>query len=108
MQQHPYGDAESLFRASQHDVFRVAYSLMRNKADAEDIAQESFCKLLTAWARRVAALETAADQRAYLSRRTGKSRRQTRSGPPGRPSASCRPAAAMSSACMPLATNTRK
>ena len=29
--------AESLFRASQHDVFRVAYSLMRNKADAEDI-----------------------------------------------------------------------
>jgi RNA polymerase sigma-70 factor, ECF subfamily len=68
MQQHPYGDAESLFRASQHDVFRVAYSLMRNKADAEDIAQESFCKLLTAWARRVAALSTAADQRAYLIR----------------------------------------
>jgi RNA polymerase sigma-70 factor (ECF subfamily) len=67
MQQDPYGDAESLFRAFYHGVVRVAYSLAGNKADAEDIAQESFYRLLMAWPR-IAALRTAGDQRAYLTR----------------------------------------
>lgn len=67
MQQDPYGDAESLFRASYHGVVRLAYSVAGNKADAEDIAQESFCRLLMAWPR-VAALRTAGEQRAYLNR----------------------------------------
>jgi RNA polymerase sigma factor (sigma-70 family) len=68
MQQPRYGDAESLFRASHQHVVRVAYSFVGNKADAEDVAQESFCNLLAAWARQVATLETDAAQRAYLTR----------------------------------------
>jgi RNA polymerase sigma-70 factor (ECF subfamily) len=67
MQQDPYGDAESLFRVSCHSVVRLAYSLTGNKADAEDIVQESFCRLLVAWTR-VPTLATAGEQRAYLNR----------------------------------------
>ena len=67
MQQDPYGDAESLFRAFYQGVVRVAYSLAGNKADAEDIAQESFCKILAAWTR-IAVMPTAGEQRAYLTR----------------------------------------
>src|SRR5947209_13231788 len=67
MQQDPYGDAESLFRASYHGVVRLTYSVTGNKADAEDIAQESFCRLLVAWTR-IAPLRTAGEQRAYLNR----------------------------------------
>jgi RNA polymerase sigma factor (sigma-70 family) len=67
MPQDPYGDAESLFRASYHGVVRLAYSLTGNKADAEDIVQEGFCRLLMAWTR-VAGLRTAGEQRAYLNR----------------------------------------
>jgi RNA polymerase sigma factor (sigma-70 family) len=67
MQQDPYGDAESLFRAFYYGVVRVAYSLTGNKADAEDIVQESFYRLLLAWPR-VAPLRTAGEQRAYLTK----------------------------------------
>ena len=67
MQQDPYGDAESLFRAFYQGVVRVAYSLAGNKADAEDIAQESFCKILAVWTR-IAVMRTAGEQRAYVTR----------------------------------------
>src|SRR5690348_6008597 len=67
MQHDPYGDAESLFRAFYQGVVRVAYSLAGNTADAEDIAQESFCKVLAVWTR-IAVMPTAGEQRAYLTR----------------------------------------
>lgn len=67
MQQDPYGDAESLFRGFYRNVVGLAYSLAGNKADAEDIAQESFCSLLSGWAH-VVILPTVSRQRAYLTR----------------------------------------
>jgi RNA polymerase sigma factor (sigma-70 family) len=65
MPQGPYSDAEPLFRETYGDVVRIAYGLLGNKPDAEDIAQNSCCKLMLAWPR-VAALPTADNQRAYL------------------------------------------
>jgi RNA polymerase sigma-70 factor, ECF subfamily len=64
MSQDPYGDAESLFQAVYGDVVRIAYGLLGNKPDAEDIAQNSCYKLMLAWPR-VAALPMG-EQRAYL------------------------------------------
>jgi RNA polymerase sigma factor (sigma-70 family) len=62
-----YGDAESLFRAAYDDLVRAAYALLGNHADTEDAAQNSFHKLMLAWAR-IGGLPTAGEQRAYLTR----------------------------------------
>ena len=44
-------------------VFRVAYAILRNKADAEDAAQDTFLKLY-----RLRGWEDAADEKGYLAR----------------------------------------
>ena len=44
-------------------VFRVAYALLRNASDAEDVVQEAFLKLY-----RTGAWVGMVDERAYLSR----------------------------------------
>ena len=44
-------------------VFRVAYSVLRNVHDAEDVAQETFLKLYRATSR-----ESMADEKAFLAR----------------------------------------
>jgi RNA polymerase sigma factor (sigma-70 family) len=67
MSQDPYGDAESLLHAVYADVVRIAYGLLGNRPDAEDIAQNGCYKLMLAWPR-VAAMPTAGNQRAYLIR----------------------------------------
>jgi RNA polymerase sigma-70 factor (ECF subfamily) len=67
MPEDPYGDAESLFHAVYGDVVRIAYGLLGNRPDAEDIAQNGCYKLMLAWPR-VAGLPTAGEQRAYLVR----------------------------------------
>ncbi len=68
MPQDLYSDAESLFRAAYDDVVRIAYGLLRNRPDAEDIAQNSCCRLMLAWSR--IAARPAGEQRAYLFRIT--------------------------------------
>jgi hypothetical protein len=42
MRQDPYGDAESLFRAHYRRVVGVAYSLARDKAEAETSRRKAF------------------------------------------------------------------
>ena len=51
MPQDLYSDAEALFRAVYGDVVRIAHGLLGNRPDAEDIAQNSCCKLMLAWSR---------------------------------------------------------
>jgi len=53
----------SLVERQSRFVFRVAYALLRNAHDAEDVVQETFFKLY-----RAAAWEAIVDERAFLAR----------------------------------------
>lgn len=57
----PSGDLEALYRQHALAVFRFAYGLGRNRAEAEDIVAETFARVLT----RAHAIEVAT-ARAYL------------------------------------------
>jgi RNA polymerase sigma factor (sigma-70 family) len=61
----PYDDLESLIRATYKDCGRVAYRLMGQVDDAEEVTQEAYLKLTASWPR-VRALPTAGSQYAYL------------------------------------------
>src|SRR5271165_4192200 len=52
-----------LVRRQSLFVFRVAYSILRNAQDAEDVVQETFLKLY-----RLRAWKSMEDERAFLSR----------------------------------------
>jgi len=54
---------DSLVRRQSRFVFRVAYALLRNTHDAEDVAQETFLSLY-----RSGAWRTINDERAFLAR----------------------------------------
>jgi len=43
----PIGDLEGLYRQHATAVFRFAYGLSRNRADAEDIVAETFARVVT-------------------------------------------------------------
>jgi RNA polymerase sigma-70 factor (ECF subfamily) len=60
-----YDDLESLIRATYKDCGRVAYRLMGQPDDAEEVTQEAYLKLTASWPR-VRALPTAGSQYAYL------------------------------------------
>src|SRR3954468_6318383 len=51
-------------------AFRVAWALLRNRADAEDVVQESFLRLQKkrAWPGIQGPIEEIKDERAYLAR----------------------------------------
>ena len=53
----------ALVRRHSLFVFRVVFAVLRNRADAEDVAQETFLKLY-----RLRGWETAEDEKAYLAR----------------------------------------
>lgn len=57
----PTGDLEALYRQHASAVFRFAYGLCRNRAEAEDIVAEAFARVLT----RANKIESAT-ARAYL------------------------------------------
>jgi hypothetical protein len=97
MRQDPYGDAESLFRAHYRRVVGVAYSLARDKAEAEDIAQEGFCGLPTGSGSFPGL--ASASSRLPKSRWTRRLRAEMNSRLSGLPSASCRKCNGTSSAC---------
>lgn len=60
----PYEQAfTALVHRQSRFVFRVAYSVLRNSAEAEDIGQEAFLKLY-----RSRTWQDAADERAFLAR----------------------------------------
>lgn len=61
----PYDDLESLIRVTYKDCGRVAYRLMGQPADAEEVTQEAYLKLTANWPR-VRTLPTAGSQYAYL------------------------------------------
>lgn len=61
----PYGDIESLIRATHAELGRVAFRSLGNHADAEDAVQSACIKVLRCWAK-VGSFTTAAQQRAYL------------------------------------------
>jgi RNA polymerase sigma-70 factor (ECF subfamily) len=54
---------EALVDAQSRFVFRVAYAVLRNRDDAEDVVQETFLKLY-----RNGAWESMRDERAFLAR----------------------------------------
>lgn len=60
----PYRDIESLICAMGAEPFAVAYRLLGNRADAEDVTQSAWLKVFRCWAR--VALLAAAKQRAYV------------------------------------------
>jgi RNA polymerase sigma-70 factor (ECF subfamily) len=75
----------ALVRGQARFVFRVAYSILRNVQDADDIVQETFFKLY-----RSSAWERIADEKAFLARVTwrlavGQLRKVPGNTPPGDP-----------------------
>jgi len=54
---------EELVKRQSHFVYRVAYAVVRNAHDAEDVVQETFLKLY-----RLGAWEAMNDERAFLAR----------------------------------------
>lgn len=60
---HDRADFERFVEENLRFVFRVAYAVLRNAADAEDVAQDVFLKLY-----RKNAWEGVQDERAYLAR----------------------------------------
>jgi RNA polymerase sigma-70 factor, ECF subfamily len=63
--QEPFGDVESLIRATHHELVRVAFRRLGNRPDAEDAVQEACIKAMRAWPR-VGSLPTVGQQRAYM------------------------------------------
>ena len=60
-----YLDIESLVRAVHGELGRVAFRILGHHADAEDAVQNACIKTMRSWPK-VACLDTAAQQRAYL------------------------------------------
>ena len=71
---------ESLVHRQSRFVFQVAYAMLRNSHDAEDVVQETFLSLY-----RSGAWRQIKDERAFLARATWRQAIDGSAPPPGRP-----------------------